>query len=187
MHLWFWGSRDTCPVEPPRADPECGELCLASRASADIRGWTGVLPLTGHGRARSQHEACVTCVACPVSLFMKTVGRDALHILWVKVRSREVWTWELKARECQENVEWAEILTEPTCTQASPLPRASPVSRGGGSLDPCCGPAAGPWEGGGDGQASGQCQHRQAVCRGLLFPTIRPMIIVSLPLSPLGE
>lgn len=42
---------------------------------------------------------------------MKTVERGALHIPWVKVRSREVWTWELKARECQENVEWAEILS----------------------------------------------------------------------------
>lgn len=130
MHLWFWGSRDTCPVAPPRADPERGELCLASRASADTRGWTGALPLTAHGGPRASQEParglCHVCVACPVSLFMKTVERGALHIPWVKVRRREVWTWELKARGCQENVEWAEILSISTPGGAHTHPGLAP-------------------------------------------------------------
>ena len=44
VHLSFWGSRDTCPGEPPRAEPECGRLCPASGASADIREWTVYSP-----------------------------------------------------------------------------------------------------------------------------------------------
>lgn len=129
VHLWFWGSRDTCPVEPPRADPECGRLCPASRASTDIRGWTGVLHPRAHRGPRVREVParglCHVSVTCPVSVFMKTVGRGALHIPWVKVRSREAWIWALKARGCQETMERAKTLS--ACTGGSPhAPRPRP-------------------------------------------------------------